>query len=263
MIVRDMPDGRVLCIHQTSHALMAAEFCRYWGNRDFAAPHPYAATMLAISQHDNGWLEWELQPKLRGDGYPMDFIHDDDPSAKVQLWRRGVNRAYEQHPYAAVLIGRHAAMLYESGDQNLLPDELRAHIADFLADQQMLLALVRHEFTANATMLAALTDSVVDANTRLLQFGDNASLQVIMPWGTPRLIANCPVDNAGTRVAIQMAYDDTTITFDPWPYAVDAFEVNIHGRLLSQRYFPDQATYHAALLEAPYHIQSWQVTRNG
>jgi len=263
MIVRDMPDGRVFCIHQTSHALMAEEFCRHWGNCDFAAPSPYAATLLAISQHDNGWFEWELHPKLRADGYPMDFIHDDDPLAKVQLWRRAVNRAYEQHPYAAVLIGRHAALLYESNDQNALPDDLRARIADFLADQKMLLTLVRHEFAGDATMLAALEDNVVDANTRLLQFGDNASLQVIMPWGTPRRLANCPVDRAGTRCAIQMAYHENTITFDPWPYAVDAFEVNIHGRLLTQRYFSDRAAYHAALLEAPFHIQSWTVTRNG
>ena len=55
MIVREMPNGQLLCIHQTSHALMAEEFCRHWGNADFAAPTPYAETMLAIAQHDNGW----------------------------------------------------------------------------------------------------------------------------------------------------------------------------------------------------------------
>lgn len=43
----------------------------------------------------------------------MDFIHDDDPFGKIEfgkieLWRRGINRAYTQHPYAAILIGRHA-----------------------------------------------------------------------------------------------------------------------------------------------------------
>lgn len=59
MIVRELADGRLLCIRQTSHALMAAAFCRHWGNADFAPPAPYEPVLLAIAQHDNGWTEWE------------------------------------------------------------------------------------------------------------------------------------------------------------------------------------------------------------
>ncbi|MBV7337165.1 DUF3891 family protein [Chloroflexi bacterium TSY] len=89
-------------IKASTHAVMAAAFCRHWGNADFARPKPYEIVMLAIEQHDNGWYEWELSSKLRADGYPMDFIHDDDPFGKIELWRRGINRAYAQHPYAAI-----------------------------------------------------------------------------------------------------------------------------------------------------------------
>ncbi len=84
-----MPDGRLLCINQTSHALMAAEFCHHWGNRDFACPQPYAAVMLGIAQHDNGWYEWEQRPHLRGDGYPMDFLHGPPGEEKIALVATG------------------------------------------------------------------------------------------------------------------------------------------------------------------------------
>ena len=40
MIVREMANGQLLCIHQTTHALMAEQFCRHWGNGDFARPLP-------------------------------------------------------------------------------------------------------------------------------------------------------------------------------------------------------------------------------
>ena len=112
MIVREQPDGRLLVVNQTSHALMAAAYCRHWGNREFARPEPYDAVLAGIAQHDNGWYEWEEQPRLRADGYPMDFLHHDDPLAKVDLWARGAARAAAQHPYAGLLVGQHAASLY-------------------------------------------------------------------------------------------------------------------------------------------------------
>lgn len=259
MIVREMANGQLLCIHQTSHALMAEQFCRHWGNADFAHPLPYAATMLAISQHDNGWYEWELHPRLRADGYPMDFIHDTEPLGKVQLWRRGVNRIYEQHPYAALLVGHHAALLYGYDLPNL-SGELHAAVAEFIADQQMLLDIVRHAYANDTCYRAFLTDAAIDANTRLLQFGDRASLQVLMPWAAAQQLANCPV-TLQERIALTMRYTAQEITFAPWPFGVDQFTVEIHGKLLSERHFVNEEAYHVALAEAPLLRLSWQVVK--
>ena len=260
MIVREMATGQLLCIHQTTHALMAEQFCRHWGNAEFARPLPYVATMLAIAQHDNGWYEWELHPRLRADGYPMDFIHEDDPFSKVALWRRGVDRVFEQHSYAAVLVGRHAAWLY-AGDLPNLSGELKAHVAEFMADQRMLLDVVRHAYVNDARYGDLLTDAWVDSNTRLLQFGDHASLQVIVPWSAQRQLPNCPL-NAQERITLTMSYTENEITFDPWPFGVDRFAVEIHGKLLSDRYFADEEAYHAALSAAPLLRLSWEVVKS-
>ena len=259
MIVREMANGQLLCIHQTSHALMAEQFCRHWGNADFARPLPYMATMLALAQHDNGWYEWELHPRLRSDGYPMDFIHDTEPLGKVQLWRRGVNRVYEQHPYAALLVGRHAALLYGNDLPNL-SGELRESVAEFIADQQMLLDVVRHAYANDDRYGAFLTDDAIDANTRLLQFGDRASLQVLMPWAAEHRLPNCPLTTQ-ERITLTMRYTAHEITFTPWPFAVDRFAVEIHGKRLSARHFANEEAYHTALAEAPFLRLSWQVVK--
>ncbi|MEZ4725656.1 MAG: DUF3891 family protein [Caldilineaceae bacterium] len=259
MIVREMANGQLLCIHQTTHALMAEQFCRHWGNADFARPLPYAATMLAIAQHDNGWYEWELSPRLRSDQYPMDFMHDDDPLGKVQLWRRGIDRVFEQHPYAALLVGRHAALLY-AGDLPNLTGAVHQHVAAFIADQRMLLDVVRHAYAGDDRYHALLADEVVDANTRLLQFGDHASLQVTIPWATQQRMSNCPL-NTHERIEIEIRYNDAEITFTPWPFGVDRFAVEIHGKLLSARYFVNEQAYHVALAEAPLLRLTWQVVK--
>jgi hypothetical protein len=261
MIVREMSDGQLLCIHQTSHALMAEEFCRCWGNADFATPTPYSPTMLAISQHDNGWYEWELNPKLRPDGYPMDFMHDTDLLAKLALWRRSIDRAYAQHPYAAILIGRHATLLYQSDIESIMDEEKKAHIAEFIADQQVLLELVRYQQREHHRLLATLQDDVVESNTRLLQVGDQASLQVSVPWGHQSTLTHCPLDGQGEFVSIQMYFDEQTITFDPWPYRVSQFDVSIQGCLLARRTFASEEEYRMALNEAPFYQHTWRVVR--
>jgi hypothetical protein len=261
MIVRDLPTGQLLCIHQTSHALMAEEFCRHWGNQEFARPQPYSAVMVGIAQHDNGWYEWEMQPKLRADGYPQDFLHESDLAGKLQLWRRGISRLAAQHPYAGLLLSRHAVLLYE-GDLKLpLPDEIRQQTEAFIREQRELPHTVRRHFRGDTLYQPALADAVIEANTWLLKFGDSASLQVIVPWKSPTTLPKCPVDFAGTYTAMQMTFDDAMIAFDPWPFGVDAFAVSVHGKLLDQRHFSHEVEYHRALAQAPYQRMTWNVVR--
>ncbi len=260
MIVRAMPNGQLLCINQTTHALMAAQFVRHWGNADFAKPTPYAEMMLAVSQHDNGWYDWELRPRLCANGYPMDFLRDDEPLAKLDLWRLSVSRVYAQHPYAALPVGRHAAWLYQGSLDQIADTQVKQETIAFIAEQEALVPQVRQLFAGNRQFTEWLSEEALNANTRLLQFGDFAVLQVAIPWGNERVMPKCPL-NHREQVDIRMSFDEKVIVFDPWPFGVDGFEVSIHGRLLDQRYFESDVDYHAALVEAPLHELSWNVTR--
>lgn len=260
MILRDMPDGHLLCINQTSHALMAEEFCRHWGNHEFARPEPYSAVMLGIAQHDNGWYEWEQCPQLRDDGRPMDFLHGPPGEEKLALWQRGVDRAGAQHPYAGLLVARHAARLYQDSF-HFLPTTEQASVSGFIRGQEGLADTVRSLWGTDAQYGPALEEEALAANTHLLKFGDSASLRALLSRGAPRPIDHCPVDGKNAYVDIAMTITDSVITFDPWPFGVATFAVSIHGRLLEQTLFPDAATYQAALANAPLLRLTWQVRR--
>ena len=260
MILREMPDGRLLCINQTSHALMAAEFCRHWGNRDFACPQPYAAVMLGVAQHDNGWYEWEQRPHLRGDGYPMDFLHGPPGEEKIALWQRGVDRALAQHPYAGLLTARHAVRLYRTFFHYLPAAEQEA-VTGFIDRQEKLTAALRAQWQADAVYGPALAEERLAANTHLVKFGDSASLRAITAPDTAQAIERCPVDGAGAYVDIVMTVAGDTIAFGPWPFAVESFSVSVHGRVLEQTHFADEAAYHSALAAAPMLRLTWQAAR--
>ena len=107
----------------------------------------------------------------------------------------------------------------------------------------------------------ALCEQRLLANTYLLKFGDNASLQVCVPWGERGTLHHCPVDGEDAYTDIAVTVRDGAIHFDPWPYALDEFHVGVHGRLLDRTHFTGEADYHAALRRAPYHRLTWHVTR--
>jgi hypothetical protein len=258
MIIRIQPNGQLLCINQTTHALMAAQFCRHWGNVDFATPTPYDVVMSAIAQHDNGWYEWEATPETDAQGAPLAFIPGPSYTEKLPIWQRGINRAAAQHPYMGLLVSRHATLLY-SGDLQRLEGEERRATEAFIAKQGDWTNEVRQWLAGDAELHHAASEPVLTAHTRLLQFGDSSSLQVAMPWSHERLFAYCPVDFVGTYTTITMRWAAQEITFDPWPFGVDHFTVSLQGRLLDQNTFPSRTTYQAALAAAPLHSLSWHV----
>jgi hypothetical protein len=260
VIVREMGQGRILCIPQTTHGLMAAQFVRHWGNQDFPAPCPYAPVMMAIAQHDSGWFEWEQAPQLQEDGRPMDFITYTDQAEKSRLWQRGIDRAYAQHPYAALLISHHASILYRGFQgQNAYSGPDEAAVNRFLAEQDRLEARVRQVLAWDPAYAQALSPGGLAANVALLQFGDRAALQVAIPWASDIPIGPVPTDRVGGTTQLQMRFDETTIHFAPWPYALPSFPVHMEGYLLEQDAFPSEEAYHAALNRAPLIRHTWQV----
>lgn len=258
MIVRELGGGRLLCINQTTHALQATSFCRHWGNAEFAGPEPYEPVMAGVFLHDNGWSEWEEAPEVRADGYPMDFVHGPPWAPKLDLWRRGVARAFAQHPYSGVLVMRHAAILYRKALDGLAGDE-RVATEQFIAEQEQWEAKARRLLGSQPGWPRALTEEAVEANTRLLQFGDLISLTVTMPWAADRRVGPCPTDLVGGFTELRVEHGEGLITVDPWPYRLASFDVAVHGRVLERSHFPGHEEYRAALAAAPVLELHWRV----
>lgn len=262
MIVREMEEGGLLCLPQPAHGLMAAQFCRHWGNERFARPPLFDLLEVAVILHDSGWTDWEEKPQLRPDGVPMDFLHHTDVAEKIAIWRKSVQIAWGHHPYAALLVAHHAVLLYQMSLESLpFSADDREKIAGFFAWEEELQAQSRVHFRDAPELLAGMEAESLKAHTRLLQFCDNASLRLSVPWPSGALLGCFPTGGPEGCVDIRFCYDATTATCDPWPFGVESFPVTMTGYRLAERTFPDAASYHAALATAPLYSQRWQVQR--
>jgi hypothetical protein len=270
MIVHRLGGDRLWCINQTSHAVQAAAFCRRWGNAE-VEPVPAdlaAAVDLAVTVHDNGWLPWERRPELRPDGSPMDFLAGPVWHRKLRVWDAGIAAAFDQHPYAGALVATHAATLYERMVDQLPDAAERAATVAWVAAQARVLARARSLLGSVSSWRAALEDQAVLRWTRLLQFGDLASLRLCVPWsatsrtggGVP--MSHPPLDADGAPIELRMAHGNGFVHVDPWPFAGAGFEVAVWGRVLGQDRFSSTAAYRRALAQAPVMERRWWVSPN-
>ena len=90
MMVSPYDDARLLLVLQIDHSRVAGRLAGHVGNDGFATPRPYASTVLAAQEHDNGWWDWEIMPTLSERGYPLDYIGSldkiDQEEGRVQRW---------------------------------------------------------------------------------------------------------------------------------------------------------------------------------
>src|SRR5207302_94143 len=112
MIIQEQGD-HLIVIRQTDHAILSGYFAREAGNENFARPEPLESFQLAATEHDNGWNEWELQPRID----PVTFLPYSFMSLPTQehidLYQPGNERVVKVDRYAGLLVSIHCAGLYD------------------------------------------------------------------------------------------------------------------------------------------------------
>jgi hypothetical protein len=227
MIVQPVGEG-LLLFRQTDHALLSGAFATAWGNDRIPPPPRREQTLIAASRHDDGWAEWELAPKLRPDGDPVDFIRvpvsDHSP-----LYKRGVDLVQAEDPFAGLVVSLHFDRLYTRPFHPGMDPRI-----DHLKGDALVLAQqhVAGERERQHALLAELDgDAQRDAEEcwRLLQVWDRLSLLVCMneigPSAEQKLPPIASVDGDVHIVARGTADGDLIV--DPYPFTEDGARFDI------------------------------------
>lgn len=253
--------GATWLIDQPSHGALAGLLAAHWGNGEFAAPggfdeSPHAdwlrrEVIVAIGAHDNGWWEWEADPQESPDGLPMGLGEVlGHPREGMQRWHLGVARLAETHPFAALLIGDHAAWLYaaqfEEGfpeerthpiqrGRSTYPENLRQQASEFLDELGQLQRRLEQRLSSSEQGRAALRQRW--PSSRLLQILDAFSLAlcsaVLGPLGLGRdelEFAHVPRRDWNDRVSLRLQpLGKGRVQVSPFPFQA-AFRCTVPAR---------------------------------
>jgi hypothetical protein len=221
VIVRHAGDTLQL-ITQPDHARLAGAIMQH---AIALAEHPRRdSILLAVTEHDNGWLEPDAAPLIDpATGFPLDFI--SAPIAVRQgVWPRGVARLAHD-PWAAALVAQHALAIFE---------RYRAE-----SEWTRFFATVEG---ARQTMLGASGFSLqeLQADYRFVGFGDLISLSFCNDWHDAQQFDAWSVRLSGTQVLVS-----------PDLFGGSSVPIAIEAKQIRHQAFPSDADFRAALAAAP------------
>jgi len=251
MIRRDY-EGGLLLIPQTAHAWISGQLAVRWGNGDFARPDPWDELVMIAAQHDSGWAEWELAPRIHPDGRPVNFL-EMELDEHFAIWQRSVERMQPTSLYGALLISMHAVDLYqrrlddtERGDTPAMREKIHDFVEERLAFQEQVRSLlVNHPRYGPVMEEARIMDAL-----RLLQTWDLLSLLLLMGPLRVYTVEDVPlVPDIRTEIHLSPR-DASTLTLKPYPFIEDPFVVHADGRWLAQRSFGHNSLFRQAYGDA-------------
>jgi hypothetical protein len=253
MVRRDY-EGGLLLIPQTAHAWVSGQLALRWGNDRFSRPEPWEELMLVAAQHDNGWAEWELAPRIGSDGRPVSFT-EMDLEEHFAIWQRSAERMQPTSLYGALLISMHATYLYERrlmDDERADTPEMRQSIRGFIDERRAFQESIHRTLADHPRYGPALEEEPLANAFRLLQIWDLLSLLLLMGPLPTYTVEDVPV-GPGVQAAMDLApRDRQTLTLDPYPFSEAPFTVRADGRWMAQQTFGHNALFRRALEQAEW-----------
>lgn len=260
MIVQEQGDQLIL-IRQTDHAVLSGFFAREWGNDLFQRPEPFESLLLAASEHDNGWRDWELQPQIDPKTrLPYSFM-SIPTDAHIELYQRGIERVVKSDRYAGLLVSLHASGLYDRA-RATIPGFSAKYIKSteselvngFLQGLKLQQLRLKVDLRADAGKKEFVQDKLLEANSRRLEALDRLSLYFCMS-SVPHdaTIDSVPVDDQGSEVDWELRpRGPNAVTLGPYPFRREPLQVSILVRRVPKRLYANSLEFQNTLARAPY-----------
>ena len=260
MLFRTLDAETVLGIPQPSHAWLAGQLMRAWGNDRFGAVSPWQEACLGAEQHDIAWLEWEKTPSLDPEtGRPITFLKVP-VELRLAHWSLGVERAMAYGRYVALLVSLHGTGIYTTIGIEGLGEEDLARVRVFIDQQRKVQAGLIASLAADPRHAATADEAAIERNRLLVRTVDLMSLAICRGVRERVTVAGSPTAGEPVDLTLDSIDGDLArITVDPWPFAAEAVEVVAEGILMPFR-AKDQAELDRALATAERRVIAARLT---
>ena len=259
MIIREQGD-ELLVIRQTDHAFLAGYFAKEWGNEEFPRPEPFESFCLAVSEHDNGWSEWELQPTLDAKSRTPHSFMSIPTDEHIALYQRGIERLVKVDHYAALLVSMHCVGLYDRARATMpgfsakyVKSEESALVSEFVQRLRLQQLRLKVDLRASLATKDLVVEDALKANFERLEALDRLSLHLCVNPQENCMIDAVPKDAEGNEIDFDLRSEGSNVlTLAPYPFKRDVLEVSILARRIPKRMYLNDEDYQKTLAQAQY-----------
>lgn len=270
MIIQEHGDHLIL-IRQTDHAVLSGYFARELGNSLFKPPEPLESFLLAASEHDNGWTEWELAPGIDPATFlPYTFM-SIPTEEHIELYQRGIERVVKADRYAGLLVSMHCAVLYDRTRATMpgfSAKYVRSQEAPIVTDVMQRLRLqqlrLKVDLRADPATKEFSDEKWLQANAQRLEALDRLSLYFCLSPLDAATIDAVPVDYKGSEVDWDLQPEgNNAVTLEPYPFRRDPLEISILARRIPKRRYADNLEFQKMLAQAQYFAMKFTLRAGG
>ena len=269
MILQDRGD-HYLVIRQTDHAVLAGFFARLWGNDDFHKPAGFDSFCLAVSEHDNGWCEWEMEPRLDLRARAPYTFMSVPTEEHIRNYQRGVERLSNVDHYAALLVNLHSSGLYDRARATMpgysakyVKSEESAMVEEHLQKLKLQQLRLKVELRGNPETKPLIEEKSLNESHQLLDVLDRLSLYFCMGGGEDVLIDSVPMyrDEEFVDWEVRRTEDGGRIevSVTPYPFGKSPLPISILARRVPKRLYSDSFDLRRTLATAPYFAMNFVV----
>jgi hypothetical protein len=238
MIVQERGE-ELWVVRQTDHGLLAGFLARQWGNDLYRRPEGFESFCLAVREHDNGWGEWELAPRIDPKTrVPYTFM-SIPTEEHVGLYQRGIERVVQVDRYAGLLVSLHCAGLYDRSKATIpgfsakyvKSTESRA-VSEFLQSLKLQQLRLKVDLRGNPAT-KGLTLYVNEEIPNQVNLNQDSREQGSVDWELRPI--------GGNSVALA-----------PYPFRKNPMPISILARRVPKRIYGDELDFQGTLASAPY-----------
>jgi hypothetical protein len=262
MILQDRGD-HYLVIRQTDHAVLAGFFARHWGNDAFRTPAAIESFCLAVREHDNGWCEWELEPRLDPRARAPYTFMSVPTEEHIRIYQRSVDRLSQVDRYAALLVSLHSAGLYDRARATMpgfsakyVKSEELAIVDEHLQKLKLRQLRLKVDLRGDSASQLLIEDQSLDQSLRLLDVLDRLSLYFCTGTGEDVAIDSVPMHRDADTVDWEVRRTEhgghVGVSVTPYPFRKNPLPISILARRVPKRLYSDSLDFRRTLALAPY-----------
>jgi hypothetical protein len=258
-------DPNLMLIRQSDHAFLGGFFAREWGNELFTKPQPNGPFCLAVEEHDNGWVEWEVQPALDPKTkLPYSFM--SIPTAThIAIYQKGIERIVKVDHYAALLASMHAAGLYDRARATMpgysakyVKSEETNVVNEFIQQLRLQQLRLKMDLRANEGMNPFIEEPLLKANLARLEALDRLSLHFCLHPEHDVTIEAVPVNEQGDEVDLDLHSEGSgVVAITPYPFRREPLSFSIMTRRVPKRIYSSDSDFQKTIAGAQYFPQKF------
>jgi hypothetical protein len=260
-MIRRASGRQFLLICQDDHARLSGELARRVGNALFSPPSPFDSVVLAISQHDCGWVGQDSHPLLNAHGQP-EHVFEADILTALESWTQSVDQVLAGDPYAGLLVSLHTMALANraAAHEVELPEEIGRHktfrIRRFVHRQIEIQEQLRRtlQMRTDLPLRGGLAEpgrspeeDLLRANFFLLELLDQVSLNLCFAEPIFRRIEFVYPHPGCEAISARISPGDGgAMKLHPWPFNSASVELEVPGRTIPAGPYQEEQSLQSA-----------------